>query len=321
MKLLLAGTILAGCLVCATRGAETIVVRPDWFPGPQFAGFYVADELGYYRNAGLRVEFVPFKFGATPVESIAQSTECSLGTLEGYIFLGKIGRHERVQALAAVLQESPAGYLFLAPTRLASARDFAGRRVGVHKFGDPLFHWFLRRAGMTENAAQMSFVGGDLALLTGGQVDFMQGYATEELVRLRRSQGDRAGFISFRELGFDSYSEIIFTTANQLGKHRSAIAAFLQATRRGWAEVFARPDDALAILRQRIGAGFDEIFAGEALAALRPYVIRADTPPLAPLDAEKWQRMEATSVEMGLLPAARPVEEFLAPDLMALAPR
>jgi ABC-type nitrate/sulfonate/bicarbonate transport system substrate-binding protein len=320
MKPLLAGTILAGCLVCAVRGAETIVFRPDWFPGPQFAGFYAADELGYYRDAGLRVEFVPFKFGARPVESIAQSTECSLGTLEGYIFLGKIGRPERVQALAAVLQESPAGYLSLAPTRIASARDFAGRRVGVHKFGDPLFHWFLRRAGMSEDAAQMSFVGGDLAVLTGGQVDVLQGYATEELVRLRQSQGDRAEFISFRELGFDSYSEIIFTTGNQLEKHRAAIAAFLHATRRGWAEIFAQPDEARAILRRRIGTGFDETFARQALAALRPYVIRGDSLPLAPLDAEKWRRMEATGAEMGLLPAVRPVEEFLPADLMASAP-
>jgi len=311
--------IVAGALTCGA--AEKITFYPDWFAGPEFAGFFVAEAGGYYGAAGLDVQFVPFKFGAKSIEAIAASPGCALGTIEGYIFLQQRARGDDVRALAAVLQESPAGFMSLDSAGITSARDFAGKRIGVHKFADPLYRWFLRRVGVGSDAATMIFVGNDLRLLTRGDVAAMQGYAIEELLRLRQQVGTHARFLSFRELGFDAYSEIITTTAPQLERHRATIQAFLTATQRGWSDVFAHPDEALAALRGRIGPEFDETFQRAALEALRPFVCRGDEPPLAPMSAEKWRRMQAACVEMGLLRAAEPTEAFLVPDLISPAQR
>ena len=38
--------------------AQQIVFTPQWTPQSQFAGYYVAQEMGYFEGAGLAVEIV-----------------------------------------------------------------------------------------------------------------------------------------------------------------------------------------------------------------------------------------------------------------------
>jgi len=303
---------VAGTLACPA--AEKVVFHADWFAGPQFAGLYVAADQGFFRAAGLEVEFVPFKFGLKPTGEIAASSDCALGSIEGYIFLQQRAAGADLRALGAMLQESPAGFMSLPSAGIASARDFAGKRIGVHMFADPLYRWFLRRAGLGDGDATLVPAGNDLGLLLRGEVDALQGYASEEFVRLRQQTGGRARFLSFRELGFDSYSEILCTTAAQLTRHGAALQAFVAAAQRGWTHALAHPDDAIAALRTRAGADFDEPLQRAELAALEPFVHAGATPPLAPMSADKWRRMQSACVEMGFLAKTEPVENFLPPD-------
>ena len=37
--------------------AQRIVFTPQWTPQSQFAGYYVAQEKGFYRDAGVEVDF------------------------------------------------------------------------------------------------------------------------------------------------------------------------------------------------------------------------------------------------------------------------
>ncbi len=319
MKLFLSSLAVALAGVVTCPAAEKVVFHADWFAGPQFAGLYVAADQGFFRAAGLEVEFIPFKFGLKPANEIAASKVCALGAIEGYIFLQQRAAGIDLQALAAMLQESPAGFMSLPAAGIASARDFAGRRIGVHAFAESLYHWFLRRAGVAESAATLVPAGNDLGLLTRGEVQALQGYATEEFVHLQQLTDGHARFLSFRELGFDSYSEILYTTAPQLAGHRAVLQAFVAATRQGWVHALAHPEDALAALRARLGTPFDETYQRAALGALASYV-NAGGPPLAPMRAEKWRALQAACVEMGFLAKPEPVENFLPPDPISSRP-
>ena len=37
--------------------AQRIVFSPQWTPNSQFAGYYVAQEKGFYKDAGIEVDF------------------------------------------------------------------------------------------------------------------------------------------------------------------------------------------------------------------------------------------------------------------------
>jgi len=288
---------------------------PDWFPSAQFAGVYVAADRGFYRDAGLDFTLQPFALGRKIAEQMdADPNRAAVGTMEGYIFLQARARGADLVAFNAVLRESPAGFMSRRDRGIASARDFAGKRIGVHKYADPLYRWFLRRAGVPESAATMVFVGDDLDLLAEGQVDAMQGYAVDEGVRWQRRVGAEARFLSFRALGFDSYSQVIYSTAAETRRHALLIGVFIEATRRGWRYALAHPDSAVDSVMARLKPGADRSLQRAMLEALRRYVAPAGEVPLGPMDVDKWMRMQLACVDMGLLPRAeRPVDFLFLP--------
>jgi ABC-type nitrate/sulfonate/bicarbonate transport system substrate-binding protein len=294
--------------------AEPVVFYPGWFPSMQFAGVYVALERGFYADAGLSVEVRPFAYGLdTPAKLTASTEVCALGTIEGYILMQKRAKGHDLRTLAAMIHESPAGFMILAESPIQTVSDFPGRRIGVHKFADPLYAFFMKRAGLDPTAAEMRFVGDDLRTLIDGEVDAMQGYATEEFVRLQAMTDCTSRFLSFSSLGFPSYSEILYTTGAQLERHGPALARFVEATRRGWVYAFAHPEEAVAIVASRIGTDAEPAHLRASLAALRDYVSPDGKPPLSPMDPQRWRAIQDACIEMSFLKQAEPVEAFLPP--------
>ncbi len=299
----------------AAPSLAPLTFYPDWFPSAQFAGIYVAADRGFYRDAGLDFALQPFALGRKITEQMdADPNRAAVGTMEGYIFLQARARGADLVAFTAVLRESPAGFMSLRDRGIASARDFVGKRIGVHKYADPLYRWFLQRAGVPESAATMVFVGDDLDLLVDGKVDAMQGYAVDEGVRLQRRVGAAARFLSFRALGFDAYSQVVYATASETRRHERLIQAFIEATRRGWRYALAHPDAAVDRVMTRLKPGADRSLQRAMLEALRSYVAPRGEVPLGPMDVDKWMRMQLACVEMGLLPRAeRPVDFLFLP--------
>ena len=307
------------------RAAEPITYYCDFFPSAQFAGVYAAIDQGFYREVGLDLTIKPFAFGQKPVVDMdLDPSRAAVGTMEGYIFLQRRAAGMDIKAYTAVLRQSPAGFMSLASAPAHSARDFVGKRVGIHTYADPIYRWFLKRAGIPESAAPFVFVKDDVTMLSTHKLDVMQGYAVDELVRLRRLVGGEARFVSFADLGFDAYSQVVYATAHQARDHNAAIRAFIVATRRGWGHALAHPESAADSILRRLPPGADRALQLESLAALRPFLLADSPSPLGGLSPDKWARMEATLVDLGLLKVVEPPSAFLAssePSLPAVSPR
>lgn len=302
-------------LAAVLPAAERVRYHADWFPGAQFAGVYMALEQGLYREAGLDVEIVPFAYGQDSAAAIAADEDCALGTIEGYIFLQKRAAGVPLLALAAMLQESPAGFMSLESANIHEIRDFADKRIGVHKFADPLFRWFTRQAGLGPDKVTMIFTGDDVTQLERGELAAMQGFATEEFVRLQELTGGKARFLSFRELGFDACSQVVFTTPGQLGRHRNTLGRFLDATREGWIRAFVHPEEAVVAVQKHTGPSASLEFLRASLEAHRPYVMPNGQPPMGAMREEKWRRMQEVATAAGIISRREPPEAFLVPHL------
>jgi ABC-type nitrate/sulfonate/bicarbonate transport system substrate-binding protein len=296
----------------AAPPAERVVFHAGWFPSAQLAGIYTALDQGFYRDAGLAVEIAPFAFGQdSPAEIDAEPSTCALGTIEGYILLQKRAAGTDLRALAAMLQESPAGYMTLASSGIGRIQDFPGHRIGVHKFAEALFDWFCRRAGVPAASMRVQVVDDDITRLTGGAVDVMQGYATEEFLRVQAATAGAGRFLSFASLGFPSYSEILYTTAAQTGRHEAALRRFLAATRRGWDFALSHPEAAVDAVAARQQSAADRAHLRRALAALEAYVRPGGRAPLAPMDVPKWRALQDAGREIGLVTRIEPEDAFL----------
>jgi len=107
-----------------------------------------------------------------------------------------------LRALAAMFQDSPAGYMFLASSGIRSAADFRGKRIGIHRYADPLYRWFLDRAGIAASDAPFIFSHDDFATVVRGELDALQGYSIEEYLRFRTLAGKEGAFSLLSHSGF-----------------------------------------------------------------------------------------------------------------------
>ena len=72
------GAVLAAILALtgtlastAAHAADKVVVQMKWVPQAQFAGYYVAQAKGYYKDAGLDVTIKPGGPDVSPVQVLA----------------------------------------------------------------------------------------------------------------------------------------------------------------------------------------------------------------------------------------------------------
>ncbi|MCF3648558.1 ABC transporter substrate-binding protein [Synoicihabitans lomoniglobus] len=300
--------VVFGSPLTATEAPTRVVFYPGWFASAQFAGVFVALESGLYTEAGLTVEIRDFSYGQDSTANLQADPEtCAMGSIEGYILLQKLDRGDDLIAFAPMLQQSPAGVMSLTKSGVHSAADFAHRPVGVHAYADALFAWFARNAGLAPDATQFVRVEDDIAALLTGEIDAMQGYASEEFVRLRAAAAPQpVNFLSFAELGFPSYSEILYTTREQATTHAETVATFVEATRQGWRRAYEDPVAAVTAIVKHAGPDADPAHIAAALRELRPYVMGPDDSPLPTMDHPRWQQLQATALEMGLIKTPSP---------------
>lgn len=299
-RFLLIAALLATC--ARAEELQPVQFNPGWFPSAQFAGVFVAIDTGLMREAGLEVSEGTFAYGQNSTANLQKDPATpTLGTIEGYILLQKLDRGDDLVALAPMLRESPAGVMSLASSNIRSAADFAHQPVGVHAYADALFTWFAHHAGLSDDEINFVRVEDDIADLLSGTVVAMQGYASEEYVRLQARAAPReTRFLSFADLGFRSYSEILYTTRAQWVSHPDALKRFVAAVRAGWQRAYAEPELAVAAVARRRGDA-DPKHIAAALTALRPYVLGEADAPLPAMDVARWQELQAIASEIGLI--------------------
>ena len=128
--LVVVGLILAACTPKATQQAALtpVTVQFLWTHQSQFAGFYAADQKGYYADEGLAVTFLK---GGPDVD---RWTSVLDGTAQFGIAGGDelvIGRSEgkQVRAIATIFRRSPVVFIALADSGITRPEDFAGKQV------------------------------------------------------------------------------------------------------------------------------------------------------------------------------------------------
>jgi len=113
----------------ASETFEPVTLQLIWKNQFQFAGYYVAKELGFYADAGLDVTINEYEFG-TDVTGDVISRKAHFGVGRSSLILESMEGKE-VYLLSAVFQHSP--FMLLAKKRedLKQVSDLKGKRIMV----------------------------------------------------------------------------------------------------------------------------------------------------------------------------------------------
>jgi NitT/TauT family transport system substrate-binding protein len=290
-----------------------------YIPNVQFAQFYLADQAGYYRDAGLEVT-LENKLDPDLITLLGQGA-IDIGSGDGTSVIPAVSQGIPVVYTATIYGTFPAVVVARADAGIARAEDLRGKRIGIPgKFGTSWVQLqaLLQSAGLTESDVTIVPFSdfGQAVALQQGTVDAATGFANNEPITLRR-----AG-IEAVVLGVDASTPLpgpgLVTGTATLDAKRDALAAFTAATLRAMDEIAADPQVGLdATFAAVPDLATDPELQREVLEATIATWSNARTgAPFGAIDREGWQRSLEFMTSLGMVPNPVTVDQLVDESLL-----
>ena len=285
---------------------EKFTVLLDWFTNPDHAPLYVAQELGYFTDAGLDVELIapadpndPPKLVAAGQADVAISYQPSLHVhvAEGLPLM-------RIGTLVATPHNS---LVVLADGPITSIADLKGKTVGysVGGFEDALLSAMLARHDLSLDDITLVNVTFSLSpALIAGQVDAVIGaFRNFELNQMDIvGRPGRAFYVE--EEGVPVYDELIFI-AHKDRLDDTRLRAFLGAIEAATLYLTNHPGEAWKLFIEGRPELDDELNRRAWRDSLARFALRP-----AAFDAGRYERFAEFLKAQGLIAEALPAEAY-----------
>ncbi len=313
-RLSAAAVVLAGTLVVAScagedsppaaEGDETVTFALDWAPNTNHIGVYVADALGYFEDAGLDVEILPYASTAVAELVSAGAADFGLAGQAGVQLARTAGRD--VVSVYQVTQTDTGQVVFLGDRDdIQSPADLEGMTFGG--FGSPLYSALARAViegdGGSGELQEVVLDTGAYEALSQRRIDFTLSVSTWEDIQAD-IDGHPYGFFRYQDYGVpDLQSTGIVSSEAYLAAHPETARAFIGAVARGYQYAVDDPQDAARLLIEAnpdtLGAAEELVVRSTQLLAERYFT--AEGVAIGHAVPEMWDGFGAFLLENGVL--------------------
>jgi diguanylate cyclase (GGDEF)-like protein len=274
---------------------ETVHLQLRWLHQFQFAGYYAALEKGYYAKAGLDVVIHAGSPEKLPLNEV-KNGNALYGVASSELLYERLHGAPLV-ALAAMFQHSPS--VLLARKEILSPSDLIGKKVMmINKSLDTDLLAMLSNEGVDINRVGVLPSSFDIQDLVDGRVDAFNAYLTNEAYFLKW-QNFPFTVINPRNYGVDFYSDILFTTEDEIRQHPERVKAFRQASIDGWNYALEHPDEIIELLINKYFVEKSRRHLQYEAEAVRPLVV-PDLIEIGHMNPARWQNMAETFVKAGM---------------------
>ena len=227
---------------------DVLVFTPQWTAQAQFAGYYVAEAKGFYRQAGVKVR-IEHPSATQPAMSRLRKNECQATTLQLCQAMEIV---DEGTPLINILQTSMNNAMVIVSANGKDPLKQKGARVGVWSVGfgqlaicmsikDHLDYKWIRFAQNVN-----LFVRGALdATLAMSYNEYYQ------LVQAGMEMTDENVY-RFCDHGYNVQEDGVYMTRNYYDTHKEQAHRFAQASRKGWEWAAEHPEETLEIVMQYV---------------------------------------------------------------------
>jgi NitT/TauT family transport system substrate-binding protein len=172
-----------------------LTVGLGYIPSVQFAQFYLAQQAGYYREAGLEVEFQN-RIDPDLIALVGQGA-LDVGIADGTSVIPAVSQGIPIKYVATIYGKFPSIVFAKESAGIADAADLTGRKIGIPgRYGSSwvMLQALLGSAGLTPEDVQVVEYPdfGQGAAVAQGAVDAATGFANNEPIQLERRCRARA---------------------------------------------------------------------------------------------------------------------------------
>jgi putative riboflavin transport system substrate-binding protein len=270
-----------------------------YIPNIQFAPFYVAAEKGYYRDAGIEIDF-DYSFETSGV-SLVGAGELPFAVVSGEEVLLARAQELPVVYVMAWYQDYPVVVVSKKDAGISAPADLRGKKIGLPGLFGATYvglRALLKAGGLTESDVTLDSIGfNQVEALTSDQEQAVVGYVTNEPVQLEATGYD------INTIAVADYVELasngIISDEKTIAENPDLVRGFVQATLKGLRDTIADPDEAYEISKKYI----DTLAAAAEPTQkkiLTTSVAMWQADQLGVADPQAWQNMQDVLLDMGL---------------------
>ena len=247
--------ILLAALVALPAGAQKkkpkqdmIVFTPQWTAQAQFAGYYVAQELGFYDEEGVKVS-ITHPNVTQSVESRLRSNMSQATTLQLPQAIEFVANGI---PLVNLLQTSMNNGMVVISRRGKDPMQQQHAKVGIWAGG------FTQLLESVVVDAQLNYewirAANMVNLYIAGAVDAIVAMSYNEFFQVRQAgfQVPESCIYRLSDHGYNIQEDGLYMSRDYYEKHKEEAEKFARASRRGWDYAAAHPDEALDIVMRYV---------------------------------------------------------------------
>ena len=221
---------------------------PQWTAQAQFAGYYVAEAKGFYREAGVKVR-IEHPSATQPALSRLRRKKCQATTLQLCQALEII---DGGIPLVNILQTSMNNGMVIVSARGKDPLTQKGDRVGIWRMN------FSQLAVCMSNNEKLDYqwveFAQDVNLFLAGALDATLAMSYNEYYQLVQAgfQMTEKNIYRFCDHGYNVQEDGVYMTRDYYVKHKDQARRFAQASKKGWEWAAQHPEEALDIVMQYV---------------------------------------------------------------------
>ena len=235
-------------LTAGSAKAEQFIFTTAWTAQAEFAGYYIAKEKGFYKQAGLDIVIQHPSLTSSAFHRLqtAQTNAIMMSMMSAIDFISQ------GIPLVNIFQDSMNSSNILVTRWDTDPMKLKGKKVAIFN-SDPSYMAMIMNHREKMNFNWVRFTS-NINLFLSGAVDAMMALSYNEFYQLQQAgfKMTEGSIYRFSEHGYNIQENGVYVMRDYYLSHRDACRRFAEATRKGWEWAAAHPDEALEIVMKYV---------------------------------------------------------------------
>ena len=248
-----AARLSLAALAALALGAEPAAAQKlsftlNWVAGGDHAPYFYAQKMGWYKQAGVDVEFETGRGSAASAQKVgAGASQLGLSDMAGVLLFR--GKGLDLVGLMNVYANSPQGLYWLKSSGINGLKDPAGDGART------MWPALAKANGIDPNSVTWVNIDANakLGALKAKTVDATTSFFNLHHV-FARELGSDMGFVAWKDAGINPYGNSIIANGAWLKANRDKAAEFIKVTQKAFADCAKTPEPCIRALVEANGA-------------------------------------------------------------------
>lgn len=286
--------LLSVASACSTAASvpdlTPVTLQLSWTHQAEFAGFYAAEQQGYFQKEGLKVTFLEGGPEVDFIKPVADG-QAQFGIAQPADLILARAAGKPVRGIAVIFRRSPIVFFSLQDTGIIRPQDFIGKKVRTAVTVDQTLRAMMAKEDIAQDQYEPVYLPSDLKQFASGDVPVWGGFINVFALEVQKA-GYKINIISPDDYGIHFYGDTLITTDSIIQNNPELVQRFMRAALKGWTYALENPEAIGAYIRHYSPDADADLEADKMIASIP--LINTGEDHIGWMKRDTWDTMAQT---------------------------